>query len=500
MRRRMRPATSAPSETERQEAETPAAPPVGEQQPVESGVPEGNASDALPTGGSSNSQDSSSNKPDASPESTVPTCTVSISCAAILENLDRLNAEKADLIPADGVLLAPTAVEFTEGESIFDVLKRVCRENKIHMEFSETPVYQSAYIEGIGNLYEFDCGERLGLDVPRERRISQLRLLALYPRGRRHRRVGLHLRLRRGCRRRARRMKHHAFLACHPAVNLLYFVLVLTFSMFFLHPLCLAVSLCAALWCAAQLNGGTAVRRTALWLAPTALLAALVNLAFNHQGATILAYLPSGNPLTLESIAYGFAAAAMLAAVVLWFSCWNTVMTSDKLMHLFGRVVPALSLLLSMTLRFVPRFQAKLREVTAARRGMGLYAEKGRLQKLKSAVTVFSVMVTWSLENAVETADSMKSRGYGLPGRTAFSLYRYSRRDRLLLLWLALCGAYVAAGWALGGVKWRYYPTARGVLTPYSASVLLAYFLLCLTPVLLQRKEARTWSSIASKA
>ena len=230
-----------------------------------------------------------------------------------------------------------------------------------------------------------------------------------------------------------------------------------------------------------------------------ALLAALVNLAFNHEGATILAYLPSGNPLTLESIAYGFAAAAMLAAVVLWFSCWNTVMTSDKLMHLFGRVVPALSLLLSMTLRFVPRFQAKLREVTAARRGMGLYAEKGRLQKLKSAVTVFSVMVTWSLENAVETADSMKSRGYGLPGRTAFSLYRYSRRDRLLLLWLTLCGTYIAAGWALGGVKWRYYPTARGVLTPYSASVLLAYFLLCLTPVLLQRKEARTWSSIASK-
>ena len=221
-------------------------------------------------------------------------------------------------------------------------------------------------------------------------------------------------------------MKHHAFLACHPAVNLLYFVLVLTFSMFFLHPLCLAVSLCAALWCAAQLNGGRAVRRTALWLAPTALLAALVNLAFNHQGATILAYLPSGNPLTLESIAYGFAAAAMLAAVVLWFSCWNTVMTSDKLMHLFGRVVPALSLLLSMTLRFVPRFQAKLREVTAARRGMGLYAEKGRLQKLKSAVTVFSVMVTWSLENAVETADSMKSRGYGLPGRTGYSASKYA--------------------------------------------------------------------------
>ena len=290
-----------------------------------------------------------------------------------------------------------------------------------------------------------------------------------------------------------------AFSAFHPAVLCGYYALVLVFSMFLTHPLCLAASLLGALSYAAKLRGGRAVLRSLAWMAPVWLLAAAVNTLFNHEGATILAYLPSGNPLTLESIAYGFAAAAMLAAVVLWFSCWNTVMTSDKLMHLFGRVVPALSLLLSMTLRFVPRFQAKLREVTAARRGMGLYAEKGRLQKLKSAVTVFSVMVTWSLENAVETADSMKSRGYGLPGRTAFSLYRYSRRDRLLLLWLTLCGTYIAAGWALGGVKWRYYPTARGVLTPYSASVLLAYFLLCLTPVLLQRKEARTWSSIASK-
>ena len=138
------PATSAPSETERQE-ETPAVPPEQNEAPTQ--APDTPASP---------------DEPEPPVENTVPTCTVSISCAAILENLDRLNAEKADLIPADGVLLAPTAVEFTEGESVFNVLKRVCRENKIHVEFSETPVYQSAYIEGIGNLYEFDCGEGSG--------------------------------------------------------------------------------------------------------------------------------------------------------------------------------------------------------------------------------------------------------------------------------------------------------------------------------------------------
>ena len=92
--------------------------------------------------------------------------------------------------------------------------------------------------------------------------------------------------------------------------------------------------------------------------------AALVNPAFNHEGATILTYLPSGNPLTLESILYGAAAAAMLAAVVTWFSCYTAVMTSDKFVYLFGRIIPALSLVLSMTLRFVPKFQAQLQVVS----------------------------------------------------------------------------------------------------------------------------------------
>ena len=296
-------------------------------------------------------------------------------------------------------------------------------------------------------------------------------------------------------------MKHHAFLACHPAVNLLYFVLVLTFSMFFLHPLCLAVSLCAALWCAAQLNGGAAGRGTALWLAPTALLAALVNLAFNHQGATILAYLPSGNPLTLESIAYGFAAAAMLAAVVLWFSCWNTVMTSDKLMHLFGRVVPALSLLLSMTLRFVPRFSAQARRVSKAQAAVGNDMHTGSLlHRIKCALMVFSILVTWSLENAVDTADSMRARGYGLPGRSAFSIFTLTKRDKLLLAALSLLGAIVAAGYAAGALSWRYYPSCRGAgLTWTSALCWLSYLALNLIPAILDGKEAAVCRRLQSQ-
>ena len=90
------------------------------------------------------------------------TCTISISCATLLEHLDALGEDKAGLVPADGWILPPTEVEFDEGDSVFDLLKRVTREKRIHLEFAETPLYGSVYIEGISNLYEFDCGEQSG--------------------------------------------------------------------------------------------------------------------------------------------------------------------------------------------------------------------------------------------------------------------------------------------------------------------------------------------------
>ena len=89
-------------------------------------------------------------------------CTVSVSCASILDHMDWLDPEKTALVPEDGWILEPIPVTFHDGESVFDVLLQVCRENRIHMEFEDTPMYNSAYIEGIHNLYEFDCGELSG--------------------------------------------------------------------------------------------------------------------------------------------------------------------------------------------------------------------------------------------------------------------------------------------------------------------------------------------------
>ena len=292
-----------------------------------------------------------------------------------------------------------------------------------------------------------------------------------------------------------------AFSSCHPIINFLFFALVLAFTMCFMHPVSLLISLACALTYNIQLKGRKGVRFALAFMLPMMLMAALINPAFNHEGGTLLTYLPSGNPLTMESIAYGLAAAMMLAAVVLWFSCFTEIMTSDKFVYLFGRIIPAMSLVLSMTLRFVPRFTAQLHAVSEAQRCVGRDMAEGSVpQRVKNAARILSIMVTWALENAIETADSMKSRGYGLLGRTAFSIYSFDDRDRVVLSWLLFCGFYFLSGWAAGGLDWRYYPTIRGAApTPFAFSFQLVCLALGLTPVMLNVRENRKWKRFQSE-
>ncbi|MBE6623035.1 MAG: DUF4430 domain-containing protein [Ruminococcaceae bacterium] len=90
------------------------------------------------------------------------TCTLSVRCGTVLENIEKLDGEKVEIVPEDGIIFAEKEVVFYEGESVFNVLLREMNQNKIHLEFTDTPIYNSTYIEGIANLYEFDCGELSG--------------------------------------------------------------------------------------------------------------------------------------------------------------------------------------------------------------------------------------------------------------------------------------------------------------------------------------------------
>lgn len=292
-----------------------------------------------------------------------------------------------------------------------------------------------------------------------------------------------------------------SFSGLHPVVSFAYFAAVLLLTMFFMNPVCLVITLAGAAAYAAALFGMRSLLKRTAVLLPVMLVTAAISVAFNHRGVTVLAWLPNGNPLTLESAVYGAAAAVLLAAVISWFACCNVVLTSDKFVYLFGRIIPSISLLLSMTLRFVPRFRTQAAVVANAQRCIGRGPDQGNLlQRMGNGLKIFSILVTWALENAVDTADSMKSRGYGLPGRTAFSIYRFDRRSAAVLALVLAEGVYVAAGGIAGALKWSFYPALAGApLSGYSISVYGVFFLLCVLPVGIDLWEDRKWTHSRSK-
>ncbi|MGE4276335.1 MAG: energy-coupling factor transporter transmembrane component T [Lawsonibacter sp.] len=284
------------------------------------------------------------------------------------------------------------------------------------------------------------------------------------------------------------------FSSFHPAVTALWFALVLAVTVTTFHPALLLISLlCGLLWSRRLGAGWHFVPLLVLFLT-----AAVFNPLFSHAGATILWYFPNGNPLTLESILFGLGAGGMLTASLVWLGCLSRVMTADKWMCLLGRVVPALSLLLSMTLRALPRSRKRLSQIAQAQRQVGRKGHGG-LAAARHGIRLVFVLVAWSMEEGVTCADSMDGRGYGLPGRTAYTNYVLDHRDKHALAILTGIGAYLLLMALRGALAWRYYPTlAWGGLDAWSLSAFLAWGMLCALPLYLDWKEAQAWNHIKS--
>lgn len=176
-------------------------------------------------------------------------------------------------------------------------------------------------------------------------------------------------------------------------------------------------------------------------------------------------------------------------------------MTSDKFMYLFGKVIPAFSLLLSMTLRFVPRFTGQIRRVAEAQQCIGRNVNNGNIfQRAAHGLKILSITTTWALENSVETADSMKSRAYGLRGRTNFSIYRFDRRDGILLAFLLGVFGTLLFCMHLRKLKILYFPVF--IMNETTAGALILYILygiLCMLPLILNIAEDRKWRSLRSE-
>ena len=190
-----------------------------------------------------------------------------------------------------------------------------------------------------------------------------------------------------------------SFSKTHPLVSFLFFAAAITFSFLLTQPFCVAIGLLCALANALYLNGKKAVSLSLKFLLPASLFIIFINPLVNHRGATVLCYLPWGNPLTLESLLYGFVSAAVIGSAALWFSSFNAVITSDKIIFLFGKISPALSLILAMALRFIPLFTMRFKETMRAQRQItqaataGSKASRKLRARFKAVTGVFSAMI-----------------------------------------------------------------------------------------------------------
>ena len=291
------------------------------------------------------------------------------------------------------------------------------------------------------------------------------------------------------------------FSSYHPLVTFTYFCTVILISMFSMSPVFLAMSFSVGLAYSIVLGGWKAARFNLAFAVPILIITTVINPLSNQHGVTVLFYL-NDNAITAEAILYGLASATMLVSVVMWFSCFNKIMTADKIIYLFGRVIPVVALLISMCFRFIPLLKSRFREIHEGQICMGRkYPRLALVKKGRQLAKEISILIAWSLEAAIETSDSMEARGYGLHGRTSFHIFKFAKRDRNALIIIAVMALTVLAGCFLGVNSIYYYPAVVDP-SPWALTLPFAcvYLALLVLPLIIDIRGEKTWLKLNSAA
>lgn len=229
------------------------------------------------------------------------------------------------------------------------------------------------------------------------------------------------------------------------------------------------------------------------------LVISLTNPIFSHNGETVLFFLFEQR-ITLEALIYGIGAGVLIVAVIYWFKLFGSVFTEDKLAWLIGKITPKLCVVFCMALRFIPLFKENARSIYNAQLSMGIFDTDSIKGKLHLAMNVFSALISLSIENAVETADTMHSRGYGSGKRSSYSLLMFSKRDILFSVVTLMLDACIIRLLIMGEGVFYYYPSIRfGTFTPWSIVLYVLFAFLCIMPAINQLVEGLKWKYLISR-
>jgi len=295
-------------------------------------------------------------------------------------------------------------------------------------------------------------------------------------------------------------LRESEFSRLHPLVNFVYLAGVVAITIISNNPIMLLIAFIASLIYSVVLCGIGGVKRNLFLMIPIVVFTVIIQPLFSHNGSTPLYYI-NDNAVTLEMVLYGMTVSILLMSTIQWFSCYNVLITSDKFLYLFGRMIPSLALVISMIFRMIPLLRHRFTEIDEAQiamgkkiRGIGLY------ERAKIFMKELSILISWSLESSIETSDSMESRGYGLKGRTSFHLFKWKKSDCVwlaVILWIIGVCIY---GIVEKSVQVYYFPLFKmKELTITSYATFISFAILAIGPIIYDLGGKLKWRRLNSK-
>ncbi|HJV45166.1 MAG TPA: energy-coupling factor transporter transmembrane component T [Bacillota bacterium] len=283
----------------------------------------------------------------------------------------------------------------------------------------------------------------------------------------------------------------------HPFTSFFYFIGFMILTMTLLHPIYLITGLIIMIGLNYCIDRGTQLRSYLPFYLFMGITIALVNPLFSHRGRMILFYFMD-QPITGEAVVYGLTMMLSLLCVLVSFVAYNQVMTSGKFLFLFSKAFQKMGLLVMMAVRFVPLVKRRMNQIMVVQKTRGVNPFVGPLRKrLKDAVLILQIVVTWSLEEALQTSDSMKARGYGiLEKRSSYHSYRFRKMDGVVLFLLIITGSICMTGSFLGYGVLAIYPKLKW--DGFHGLQWLFYFsfiLFTMVPILIEGRESMKWRS-----
>ncbi|WP_242222501.1 energy-coupling factor transporter transmembrane component T [Bacillus cereus group sp. BfR-BA-01380] len=285
-----------------------------------------------------------------------------------------------------------------------------------------------------------------------------------------------------------------AFSSMHPFVNFLYYVGVMILCMVCLHPVFLIGAICMILILNITQGNGEKLRK----MLPSSLFFAFIitiaNPLLTHRGSTILFYI-GYNPITLEAVTYGCTMALSLVVIMFTFTSYNEMISSHKFLYLFSRISPKAALLTMITVRFVPLFMRRLTHITLVQKTKGVQVDAGSLkERAQNGMKLLQVLLVFSLEEALQTADSMQARGFGVTKRSTYIRYRMGRRDWLILSLFVILFVCCLFGVSRGYGILTIYPKVESLFLERNDVLVLIPFLMYISlPILIEGREWLWW-------